>query len=100
MECEALWEVNKKVYCTFKAVQIRVHPPVSLPECAFDDDTEVSASVSKMSVQDSVLMPVAVEVPVAVPVQTPAPVEHSASTDIKVEDDDEEDDEDIEEDDE
>jgi hypothetical protein len=37
VECEGLWEVNKKVFCTFKALQIRVHPPETLPECAFDD---------------------------------------------------------------
>ena len=37
IECEGLWEVNKKVFCTFKALQIRVHPPETLPDCAFDD---------------------------------------------------------------
>jgi hypothetical protein len=44
MELEALWEVNKNVYCTAKAVQIRVHPPASLPECAFDDPVSVVPS--------------------------------------------------------
>lgn len=40
MECEALWEVNKKVYCTFKALQIKVYPPAGLKENEFADDEE------------------------------------------------------------
>lgn len=35
--CEGLWEVNKKVFCTFRVKQVRVRPPEELPECAFDD---------------------------------------------------------------
>jgi len=39
IECEGLWEVNKKVFCTFKALQIRVRPPETLPECAFEEES-------------------------------------------------------------
>lgn len=38
MECEALWEVNKKVYCTFKAVQIKAYPPAGLKANEFAED--------------------------------------------------------------
>jgi hypothetical protein len=36
-ECEGLWVVDRKVYCTWKALQLRVFAPEALPECAFDD---------------------------------------------------------------
>jgi hypothetical protein len=66
MECEALWEVNKKVYCTFKAVQVKVYPPSGLRanEFAEDDDDDsppapvtssvdsVTAGVAKIQVED------------------------------------------------
>jgi len=67
MECEALWEVNKKVYCTFKAVQIKIYPPTGLKanEFAEDDDDEstpapvtapsvssITNEVSKIKVED------------------------------------------------
>jgi hypothetical protein len=45
-ECEALWEVNRKVYCTFKALQIKVYPPTGLRENEFaDDDAPAEAPV-------------------------------------------------------
>lgn len=44
-QCEALWEVNKKVYCTFRAQQIKVYPPDGLRENEFlDSDTEDETS--------------------------------------------------------
>lgn len=63
MECEALWEVNKKVYCTFKALQVKVYPPTGLKENEFADDdspadvsipsvVSVTASISKIKVED------------------------------------------------
>lgn len=92
MECEALWEVNKKVYCTFKAKQIRVYPPVTLQECAFGDPIEtVTKSVAKLSTNDS--KPSEAESKVQEP---EAEVEEKVR--VKVEDDDEEDlEEDLEE---
>ncbi len=36
VKCEGFWIVGKAVYCTFEAVQLRVHPPTTLPPCAFD----------------------------------------------------------------
>jgi hypothetical protein len=40
-ELESLMDVNKKIYSSQKAMQIRLHPPASLPDCAFDDDDSV-----------------------------------------------------------
>ena len=48
-ECEALWEVNKKVYCTFKASQIKVYPPTGLRENEFADDDEEDSNTSANS---------------------------------------------------
>lgn len=78
MEFESLWEVNKKVYCTAKAVQIRVHPPESLPECAFDDP---ASSADKTS---------APKKPVASVKEEEEEEVADAVSKIKVEDDDEE----------
>jgi hypothetical protein len=78
IQCEALWEVNKKVYCTFKALQIKVYPPSGLKECEFDNDD------SEPSFNDVTTKVANVSVSVSVPV--------TENTDaIKVEDDDEDD---------
>jgi hypothetical protein len=54
-ECEALWEVNKKVYCTFKALQVKVYPPTGLKENEFaDDDSPVESSVASVPSVSSV----------------------------------------------
>jgi len=52
-ECEGLWVVDKKVYCTFKALQLRIKNPESLPDCAFDD-TEADSAPATTSVPPSV----------------------------------------------
>ena len=49
MVAEGLWEVNKKVFCTFRAEQIRVHPPDTLKECAFDDDEDEEVENAEVS---------------------------------------------------
>lgn len=41
-EIECIWEVNKKCYCTVKALQLRIFPPSTLKECAFDDEETIS----------------------------------------------------------
>jgi hypothetical protein len=56
-ELESLMDVNKKIYSSQKAMQIRLHPPASLPDCAFDDDDDSSVNnlvvnVSNMSVSN------------------------------------------------
>ncbi len=77
-EIECIWEVNKKCYCTCRALQIRVHPPDALPECDFDDDgdgvtgddeaeesdevAEVTEQVAKLEVEVEVEDEVEVEV--------------------------------------
>lgn len=53
IECEGLWEVNKKVYCTFKALQIRVRQPEELPECAFDDIPAVVDELNNLNVDSN-----------------------------------------------
>jgi hypothetical protein len=52
VECEGLWEVNKKVFCTFKAIQLRITPPEGLPDCAFVDDAAPASE--SMPKQDDV----------------------------------------------
>ena len=55
VECEALWEVNKKVYCTFKAVQIKVYPPSGLKENEFaDEESTPSEQVTGIATVDSI----------------------------------------------
>ena len=81
IECEGLWDVNKKVYCTWKVRQIRVTPPDVLQDCAFDDT------------------PSAISSSVAVPASAvPASVHAPPHDDLHVEDDDDEE-EDLDEDD-
>ena len=86
MECEGLWEVNKKVYCTWKALQIRFIPTEDLDECAFDDSGNGPAAA-----EDD-------EVDSAVASKTKAKPKAKDEDDTKVEDDDaEEEDEEEEE---
>ncbi len=51
MECEALWEVNKKVYCTFKAVQVKIYPPTGLKANEFEDDETESPDLTVSTVE-------------------------------------------------
>lgn len=62
VECEAMWEVNAKVYCTFKVKQLRVHPPSVLDGCLFgavedngEDNGEeaITTGLANISVKDS-----------------------------------------------
>ena len=48
MECEGLWIVDRKVYCTFKALQIRVYPPEDLEDCAFDNSGREQAEIKEV----------------------------------------------------
>lgn len=55
LQCEAIWVVGTKVYCTFKALQVRVSKSVPLPDNAFDDDDdeveEAVVGVKKLTVK-------------------------------------------------
>jgi hypothetical protein len=77
IQCECLWIIDKKVYCSFKAVQIRVKPPQALPECAFDDVVEIVNGVSNISVEEKNSPP------------PPSVSDEESDKDLKVEDDDE-----------
>jgi len=51
VECEGLYIVDKKVYCVFKAMQLKVYPPDSLEDYAFGDDdaeTPMATIVERM----------------------------------------------------
>jgi hypothetical protein len=88
MECEALWEVNKKVYCTFKAVQIRVHPRSSIPDCDFPGDVPGDGDAPENNEDEE-------ETKQSVPkLAAPSDDEEEVVSKSKVEDDEDEDDED------
>jgi len=40
IECEGLWVVNEKIYCTFKVLQVRFKSPAQLAENGFIEDDE------------------------------------------------------------
>lgn len=51
-ECEGMKLVNGKAYCSFKAVQLRVQAPESLPDCAFGAPIEeVTKTVEKLQIE-------------------------------------------------
>jgi hypothetical protein len=51
--CEGMWVVNQSVYCTFKAMQLRVSAADGLNECAFDEPVSV-VSNSVVSVPETI----------------------------------------------
>jgi hypothetical protein len=85
---ESLMDVNKKVFCILKALQFRVHPPVALADCAFDDPVD-PVSIARLSISPSVQE----QVPVSVPVTVSDESEEEKVSDgeeVKVSDDEEE----------
>lgn len=76
-QCEALWEVNKKVYCTFQALQVKIYPPSGLKENEFEDDSEETSVDQSKTTTES---------------KTDSEVENLSSNmaKVKIEDDDDE----------
>ncbi len=62
MECEALWEVNKKVYCTFKAIQVKIYPPTGLRANEFAEDDNDNDNGNSTSLSASTVTGVKVKV--------------------------------------